>query len=269
MKELPTVREGGAAPAGGNGPQGPAETPEVASSRLMATLAIAGALAGLVIVLVFQWAEPRIQAHRAAALRAAVNEVLGDPASYHSLYVTGDGLSETPPAGVDTAVAEKVFLGFDAGGSPVGYAVTGAEPGYQDLIHLIFGYDPDREEVLGMKVLESKETPGLGDKIIKDDAFVSGFDGARTPLVGVKANEGTGDPSEVDMITGATISSRTVIGTINHRLEALGEAIAAHAATAPSGPIAPTAPEDSLAQPVPVESSASAASPGEGDEGGS
>ena len=40
--------------------------------------------------------------------------------------------------------------------------------------------------------------------------------------MGVKPGAGTGAANEVDMITGATISSRTVIGIINHRLETLG-----------------------------------------------
>jgi electron transport complex protein RnfG len=250
MKDLPTVQNG-SPPPDVEGGAAEHEGPEISSFRLMTTLAVAGALAGLVIVLVFGWAEPRIQAHRAAALRAAVNEVLSSPATYQALYVTPDGLSAAPPAGADTATAEKVFLGFDAAGDPVGYAVTGAEPGYQDLIHLIFGYDPSEELLLGMKVLESKETPGLGDKIFKDADFVDGFNGTATPLIGVKPGEGTGDPREVDMITGATISSRTVIGTINHRLEALAGAIAAHAATAPTAPPAPadtTAPGEALAE---------------------
>ena len=50
---------------------------EVPSWRLILTLALAGAMAGLAIVLVFGWAEPKIEAHRAAALRAAIQEVLG------------------------------------------------------------------------------------------------------------------------------------------------------------------------------------------------
>ena len=257
MKDLPTVQNGETGPDIAGAGDAPGR-PQVSSARLMATLALAGALAGLVIVLVFAWAEPQIQAHRAAALRAAVNDVLSSPATYQSLYVTSEGLSAAPPAGADTVTAEKVFIGFDATGAPVGYAVTGAEPGYQDLIHLIFGYDPGEEQVLGMKVLESKETPGLGDKIFKDEEFVAAFSGAATPLVGVKAGESTGDPSEIDMITGATISSRTVIGTINHRLEALAAAIAAHAAT---GPTAPEAPADTAV--VPPEALA------EGGDGGS
>jgi electron transport complex protein RnfG len=197
----------------------------------MATLGIAGALAGLVIVVVFQWADPRIQAHRAAALRAAVLEVLDGPATYRSLYVTPDGLSETAPPGVDTVKADKVFLGFDADGGPVGYAVTGAEPGFQDVIYLIFGIDARESRLLGMKVLESKETPGLGDKIIKDANFVGEFRGVEAPIAGVKKGAGSDAANEVDMITGATISSRTVIGIINHRVEALGSTLEEHAET--------------------------------------
>jgi electron transport complex protein RnfG len=233
------------------GPPPPPEPPKVSSSRLMATLAIAGALAGLVIVLVFQWADPQIQAHRAAALRAAILEVLDGPASYHSLYVTPDGLSETPPEGVDTVTAEKVFIGFDETGEPIGYAVTGAEPGFQDIISLIFGFDATRGQLLGMKVLESKETPGLGDKIFKDSAFVREFRGVDAPLAGVKQGAGSGASNEIDMITGATISSRTVIGIVNHRVEAIGQALAEHAATGPRA--APAEPSPAVPEEAPPE----------------
>jgi len=194
----------------------------------MATLGIAGALAGLIIVVVFEWANPRIQAHRAEALRAAVLDVLDGPAAYRSLYVTPQGLSETPPAGVDTVTAEKVFIGYDGEGEAIGYAVTGAEPGFQDVIYLIFGFDAREGRLLGMKVLESKETPGLGDKIIKDEDFVAEFRGVEAPIAGVKRGAGSGAGNEVDMITGATISSRTVVGIINHRVEAVGDALRDH-----------------------------------------
>ena len=73
-----------------------------------------------------------------------------------------------------------------------------------------------------MKVLESKETPGLGDKIEKDADFVGQFEGALIPLLGVKARNASGDPHEIDMITGATISSRTIIRTINNAIERFG-----------------------------------------------
>ncbi|MDT8435796.1 MAG: FMN-binding protein [Gemmatimonadota bacterium] len=221
-RELPQAPDepGAEAEGTGNGAP-PPEPPAVSSGRLVATLTIAGALAGLVIVLAFAWANPRIQAHRAEALRAAIQDVLSAPAAVRTYYVTGSGLSKTPPPGADTITAEKVHLGLDAAGEPIGYAITGQEAGFQDVILVIFGYDPAAGEVLAMRVLESKETPGLGDKIIKDSAFVAEFRGVRAPLQGVKAGRSEGDPGEVDMITGATISSRTVIGIINHRIEAL------------------------------------------------
>jgi len=191
------------------------------------TLASAGALAGLVIVLVFGWANPRIMAYRAKVLREAIHEVLDGPESVRTYYVVDGALSETPATGADTVTAEKVHLGLDAEGQPIGYAITGQEPGFQDYIFVIFGYDAEADRVLAMKVLESKETPGLGDKIFKDTAFVAGFRQAAAPLEGVKTGRGTGSENEVDMITGATISSRTVIGIINHRIEALDPVLGA------------------------------------------
>jgi electron transport complex protein RnfG len=211
----------------------PAAAPEVPSWRLLATLGAAGAMAGLLVVLVQAWAEPRIEAHRASVLQAAILNVLGEPARYDTLYVTEAGLVRQPVPGVDTGTADRVFLGYDAAGAPVGFAITAAEPGFQDVIRLIFGYQPSSGEVLGMQVLENKETPGLGDKIVKDASFVAEFEGVRAPLGGVKTGTGTGDPTEVDMITGATISSRAVIAIINNRLERLDPLLRSYVVEAP------------------------------------
>lgn len=199
--------------------------PDVPAARLVATLAVAGALAGLLIVSVFQWAQPRILANRALVLAQAIEEVLQSPARYDTLYVVDGALSAQAPEGADLQTLETVYFGYDDDGTAIGFAVTGAEPGFQDFIRLIFGYDAENGRLLGMKVLESKETPGLGDKIEKDSAFVAEFVGTATPLEGVKAGAGTGADQEVDMITGATISSRAIIDIINHRLEAIGPAL--------------------------------------------
>jgi len=218
---------GHAGPAPGAPPGIPAR-PEVPAWRLIMTLATAGALAGLMIVMVFQWAQPRIQAHQAEVLRGAVAEVLKQPARTERFFLHGGILTQEPPAVADTLRVERVFLGYDDAGVPIGFAVTGAEPGFMDLVHVIFGYDPVSRRVLGMKVLDNKETPGLGDAIEKDVRFVGGFDGKIAPLVGVKPGAGRGDPSEVDMITGATISARTVISVINNRIERLHPLLESH-----------------------------------------
>ncbi len=188
----------------GHGSSAPVGEPKhVSPARLIGTLSGFGAVAGLLIVLAFQWAHPRITAYQARVLHEAVKEVLGDPATADSVMLPG---------------GERVFAGYDQDHKLVGYAIVGAEPGFADVITVIFGYDPARKRLLGMKVLDNKETPGLGDKIVKDTLFVRGFTDAATPLLGVKRGAGKGAENEVDMITGATISSRAVIGIINRKL---------------------------------------------------
>ena len=204
----------------------PAEVPTGApASRLVATLALSGALAGLLIVMAFQWAQPKIVAYQSGVLASAVQEVLSDPARTDRLFVHEGALVAQLPAGVDSAGIERVFEGFGADGRRVGFAIRGGEPGFADVITVMFGYDPEAKRVLGMKVLDNKETPGLGDKIVKDTAFVAEFSGVSAPLQGVKSGAGKGAENEVDMITGATISSRVVIAIVNHRIEAVSPLI--------------------------------------------
>ena len=212
--------------------QTPAPVPEpteVRATRLLATLGVGGAAAGVLLVIAFGVTLPTIEANRAHALHLAINEVLKSPERYDTLYVVGKTLVKKPPEGVDPKKLEQVYLGYGPGDQRIGFAIVAGAAGFQDVIQLIFGYDPKNRTLLGMKVLESKETPGLGDKIEKDPAFVGQFSGARAPLVGVKKGKRS-KLSEVDMITGATISSRTVIRTIHNALVRLGPALDAYQA---------------------------------------
>ena len=217
---------------GGGGAPPPPKSNDPPATRLLGTLGVAGALAGLLLVLVNQWSEPRILAYRAAVLEAAIHEVLSGPEHYETLFVVDGQFTADLPAGADSADLEQVYVGFDSGGATIGLAIPGGKPGFQDVILLIFGFDPTEGRLLGMKVLESKETPGLGDKIEKDSSFVGAFAGALTPLRGLRAGSGTGDPREIDMITGATISSRTVIAIINERLDELAAPLRTFAGSA-------------------------------------
>lgn len=204
--------------------------PEQASSlRMVASLGSAGALAGLLIVVVYNLTLAPIEAHRALVLQRAVSEVLNDPSHYETLYATAQGVFESPPPPPASAAerpAEKIFVGFDADGRATGVAVKAAAAGFQDIITLIYGFDPATGKLMGMKVLSNKETPGLGDKIEKDLAFVAQFENAIPPLKSVK--RATGAPGEIDAITGATISSRAVVRIVNESLARLRAPIDAH-----------------------------------------
>ena len=204
----------------------PAE-PDVAPARLLVVLGAAGALAGLLLVLAYGLTLPTIEANKARALQEAVREVLKAPERYDTLYVVNGALAASPPAAADPRRIEQVYLGYGPNARRIGFAIVAEDAGFQDVVRLIFGYDPKTRQLLGIKVLESKETPGLGDKIEKDTTFVGQFDGARPPLVGVKKGKRT-NPSQVDMITGATISSRAVIRIVNRALERLGPLVEAY-----------------------------------------
>jgi H+/Na+-translocating ferredoxin:NAD+ oxidoreductase subunit G len=182
--------------------------------KLLTTLVLAGGLSGWMVVSVYRVTLPAVQRYAAQQVNSAVREVLEHPARWDTLYLVNDALTRTPPSSVNPRELPVAYEGFDASGRPLGVAVTAAEPGFQELLTLMIGFDAGSGELLGFKVLDEKETPGLGDKIDHDTAFQHQFAGKLPPLTGVRGHPG-GTPSEVQTITGATISSRAVIRIIN------------------------------------------------------
>ncbi len=183
--------------------------------RMMATLGIIGLASGVALVGVYVLTQPRIERNRAEALEAAIYRVLPGARSREAFVLREGALERFPTQDGRLPAGEAVYLGYDARGAPVGFAIPAEGPGFQDTIKLIYGYDPARRRVIGMEVLESRETPGLGDKIIKDEAFVANFrDLAVTPEV-VAVRRGRRRDNEVDAISGATISSNAVVRIIN------------------------------------------------------
>ncbi|MBI3791925.1 MAG: FMN-binding protein [Gemmatimonadetes bacterium] len=207
---------------GAEAPRGK-DTPAV---TLVATLAIAGALAGLLVASVYQVTLPTISRHRATVMQAAIGEVLKNPARWDTLYLQSGALTTSPTG--ERGELERVFLGYDADGKVIGAAISAGEPGFTEVISLMFGYDPATRQLIGLKILDEKETPGLGDKIEKDSGFTRQFAGVTAPVKPVKKRSGS-DPAEIDAISGATISSRAVTRIINHAVEKWGPLLAARA----------------------------------------
>ncbi len=191
----------------------PAKADEPTSTRLVTTLSLAGLLSGLIIVAVYEATLPTITAYKAKVLREAVFKVLPGIDSLRRLAYRDDRLVAVATESKDQ---DAVFGGYDANGKLVGFAIPSAGPGFQDTIRLLYGYLPGRRKVVGMEILESRETPGLGDKIYKDADFVANFqDLSIDPeIVTVKKGRRSA-PNEVDAITGATISSKAVVRIIN------------------------------------------------------
>jgi electron transport complex protein RnfG len=182
----------------------------------VATIALGGAFAGALVAYVYDRTLPAIQRYADARIEGAVREVLAGPVRLDTLYLVGEALSRTPPAGIALRETTKAYVGYDGAGSRIGVAVEAGAPGFADEVRLMVGFNPATSALTGYAVLSQKETPGLGDKIAKDTAFVGRFRGKVAPLSGTKNS--TTEPGMVQTITGATISSRAVIRIINEAL---------------------------------------------------
>jgi electron transport complex protein RnfG len=199
-------------------PAAPAADGGNSTGRLLFTLAFFGALGGGILAYTYQQTLGPIRKFAGEKVEVAVKEVLGAPASLDTLFLVGDSLSQTPPAGVDLLDATKVFIGLTDKGERMGVAVEEWTPGFAAEVRLMVGFNPADGSLIGFKVLAQTETPGLGDKIAKDPSFAERFKGKLVnPLKGTK--NPTTDPSTVQTITGATISSKAVIKVINKAVE--------------------------------------------------
>lgn len=190
--------------------------PASGAKMLRAMLGI-GIISALLTVSAFELTLPRVQKLKAEALEAAIFRVLPGTVNTRAFELSSNG------ALIELANGEKpetvYYAGYDAQGKLVGYAITAAGQGYADIIRVLYGYDPNAQTLVGFQVLESKETPGLGDKIEKEQRFLDNFKALdvsldnegklKNKVVTVKQGEKK-NPWEIDGITGATISSRAI-----------------------------------------------------------
>lgn len=188
---------------------------EAGPLRLVGTLAVAGLLSGLVLVGAFLLTAPRIAHNRAERLRAAVYRVLPAATAIDALELVDGRLVHAELGGP----GDLVYACRDAGGALVGFAVPAAGAGFMDTVKVLYGFDPTQRVVVGFQVLESRETPGLGDKIAFDPDFLANFEALVVEPVIEPVKGDKTQPNQVDCITGATISSEAVVEILNRSIE--------------------------------------------------
>jgi electron transport complex protein RnfG len=171
---------------------------------------------------------PRIEDNiRAEIMREIPGLLLGaEDLEGASITIEGDLVTVEPAAGeprVLTIVekpSEASALYQVAEGYPgrlLGWVARGQDHGYADVIELLVGLTADTGRITGIYVLNQKETPALGDGIVRSD-FRSLFIGIATnsPLtVGRDAAEAAKSPYAIQALTGATVSSRSVCKIVN------------------------------------------------------
>lgn len=100
----------------------------------------------------------------------------------------------------------------DASGATVGYVVVAQSKGYGGEVPIAVAFDADgvAENVVAM---DNSETPGLGQRV-SEESFIGQFRGRGAEELQL---------SDIDTISGATISSKAVLAAYNVAVEAYGE----------------------------------------------
>lgn len=109
------------------------------------------------------------------------------------------------------------FEALDSKQKIIGFLVKASQEGYSSDIETLTALNPDLE-IIAIKVLSQNETPGLGTRVT-EDSFTGQFKGKTLATY-----------SNVQAITGATISSTAVIRSIKARLEELKDTMMQEAA---------------------------------------
>lgn len=126
---------------------------------------------------------------------------------------------ENTQAMIDAATAAGGTLGdiYEAqvNGESVGYAITVSASGSQGTIEMMVGVDTEGT-VTGVSIVSHSETSGIGTKVMNNE------DGVLDQFKGKSAADGTlSVGTNVDAITGATVSTRGVTTGVNAALAAV------------------------------------------------
>jgi electron transport complex protein RnfG len=124
------------------------------------------------------------------------------------------------------AVLDTQLLGKDAKQKIYRYRTEGqlkayliettAPDGYSGAIEVLAAINPD-SEVLGVRVLSHKETPGLGDKIeLRKNPWVLSFNGQTVASAEDKSFAVKKDGGQFDQFAGATITPRAVVKAVKN-----------------------------------------------------
>jgi len=175
------------------------------------------------------------------SLTSPVKKALAQKETQKALTWVLPAADEFTPVKTSLPDLPLYYLAKDKYGQILGYAVEDQAPGYAAPIRMMVGVDTEFS-IIGTKILEQKETPGLGDKIKEvisnktwgtvvsgtspDESelrpyFQTQFIGKKPP-VKLKQNGGG-----IEAITGATVSSQAVVDAVNSAVAKLQKALTA------------------------------------------
>jgi len=181
------------------------------SSRMVIVLTSVGIISGGFLASVGHLTKERIALNKQIQIEGAITAVVPGTINSQKLY------------------EEKGFIiygGKDSKGGLLGYAIYTSGTGFQDKIELMYGTNPSLTMINCLTILEQKETPGLGAKITDKKSFLRYWEN-RDSSGSLRLHKPAAlspeelSQTEVNTITGATISSDKVLQIVNLSLDKL------------------------------------------------
>ena len=210
------------------------DAPSRRAVRSAAVLAVAAILAVGLVAVVHDRALPRIEASRRAEQLRQLTAVLGevaydnDPLTDTLLVRDLEYLGTTEPL-----VAHRVRRN----GEPVAVLLNAVAPdGYSGALRLLIAIDL-QGRLIGVRVLEHRETPGLGDFVEERRTdWIHQFAGRSLDAPPPARWQVRKDGGDFDQYTGATVTSRAVTHAVRDALTYFARHRAELLAAPPSPP---------------------------------
>jgi electron transport complex protein RnfG len=182
---------------------------ESSFKNMIIVLSVIAFIAAGTLASVYEFTKAPIEASKLAKQQNAIKDVLPK---------TFDHLAE--PIEIQGADKMVVYKAYDAKNEYIGAAIeSSSNNGFSGKITVMVGFDKDGN-IVNYSVLEQKETPGLGTKMVdwfktnKANQSIIGKNPASTNLTVSK------DGGDIDAITASTISSRAFLSTVRNAYEA-------------------------------------------------
>lgn len=178
-------------------------------------LAAVAMLAASLLAAIDHWARPRLEFNRAEALRAELGELV-PPTLHDQPLDQGVAVLRAEALGQGE---QKLYRALLKGKVTAVLITAVAADGYNGAIRLLLAVSAD-QEILGVRVLEHRETPGLGDAIERRKSdWVDGFAGRSLVDPASAGWAVRKDGGQFDQFTAATITPRAVVGAVKRALE--------------------------------------------------
>ena len=177
-----------------------------------ATLALIAAICTALVAATYQLTVDRIADNDRASLEPVLEGISYDSGISESRLVIA------PPHDLPGSEAALIYRVFDEGEPVAALIAMTARDGFSGSIRILVGIDVNGA-VTGVRILQHRETPGLGDKIESTRSnWIHQFGGRSLLDPVMTAWAIKRDGGDFDQLTGASITPRAVIGALRDTL---------------------------------------------------